>query len=493
MTSVAWAAVFCILLMSIYSIASKRQPRLPHIPFGLFITFFILLLCIQLLEGYAWSEGWLRYVAIASDIVLSWAIARFVFWFFIEFLAKIKKDEDILPKITRDSILFVTFAVLFFVVLRVRSDINLASLLTTSALLTVVIGLAAQATLSNLFSGLIIQAERPFSIGDWIQFENYEGTVIGISWKSTQILTREKILVYIPNSVLASSTFSNFSRPNRKKIAIQFIGLDYNAPPNKVIRVINSVLDEHSKVLKQPKPVVRVADFQDFSIQYEVRYWHNNYAFEPQLKCEINSLLWYALRRNNIRIPFPIRDVQHAHIERKYQAENQNRMIGEIQAMFEGVPVLSPLSQAERADLARKVHIEIFGEGELVVQEGDQGDSMYIVHSGSCEATRSSRHRSTQQVLSTFGKGDFFGEISLLTGEKRTATIQAKEDTTLIVVNKNAFSTIMNSNAEISEQIGNVVVQRQKMDETSFEESVDMSTDSQKLIRKIKLFFGVET
>ncbi|MFH2064146.1 MAG: mechanosensitive ion channel family protein [Pseudomonadota bacterium] len=486
----SWATLFCILLMSIYSIVSKRVEKVPKIPFTLFITFFVLQFAIQMLEGYEWSKAWIRYVAITSDIILSWAVARFVFWFILEFLAKIKQDEDILPKITRDLILFLTFIILFFVVLRVRSDINLASLLTTSALLTVVIGLAAQATLSNLFSGLIIQAERPFAIGDWIRFEEYEGTVIGISWKSTQILTREKILVYIPNSVLASSTFSNFSRPNRKKVAIQTIGLDYSVPPNKVINVINQVLDQNSKVLKQPKAVIRVAEFSDFSVQYEIRYWHNNYAFEPQLKGEINNQLWYALRRNHIRIPFPVRDVQHAHIERKYQKENENKVVGEIQAMFEGVPILSPLSDSERADLARKVHIETYGTGELVVQEGEEGDSMYIVLSGSCEAIRSgSRHQA--KVLSKFNKGDFFGEISLLTGEKRTASIQATEDIFLIVVNKNAFATVINSNAMISEQIGKVVVQRKMEDETNFEASIDMSTDSQKLIRKIKLFFGV--
>ncbi|RJP78338.1 MAG: hypothetical protein C4522_13115 [Desulfobacteraceae bacterium] len=490
MMGFSWATLLCILLMSLYTIASKKIEKLPRIPFALFITFFVLQFAIQILEGHEWSRPWMRYAAIASDIVLSWAVARFVFWFVIEFLAKIKNNDDVLPKITRDFILFVTFVILFFVVLRVRSDINLASLLTTSALLTVVIGLAAQATLSNLFSGLIIQAERPFAIGDWIQFEGYEGTVIGISWKSTQVLTREKILVYIPNSVLASSTFSNFSRPNRKKIASQSIGLDYSVPPNRAIKIITQVLDQNPKVLKQPKPAVRVAEFSDFSIQYEIRYWHNNYALEPQLKGEINNQLWYALQRNHIRIPFPVRDVQHAHIERKYHKENQNKMAGEIQTMFEGVPILSPLSDSERADLARKVHMEMYGAGELVVQEGEEGDSMYIVRSGSCEAILGG-HRHQAKIVSTFNKGDFFGEISLLTGEKRTATIRTIEDTTLIVVDKNAFSTLINANAMISEQIGKVVVQRKMEDEMNFEASIDMSTDSQKLIRKIKLFFGI--
>jgi small-conductance mechanosensitive channel/CRP-like cAMP-binding protein len=487
---VSWATLFCIILLILYAIASKKAEKLPNIPFALFITYFSLQFSIQILEGYEWSLEWIGHVSIAADIILSWAVARLVFWFLIEFLAKFQSDRDLLPKITRDFILFLTFAILFFVVLRVRSNINLASLLTTSAVLTVVIGLAAQATLSNLFSGLIIQAERPFTIGDWIQFEGYEGTVIGISWKSTQVLTREKVLVYIPNSVLASSTFSNFSRPNRKKIARLVIGLEYSASPNKVRRVITRVLEQNSRVLKHPKINIRLIEFSDFSIQYEIRFWHNNYAIEPQLKADINNQIWYALRRNHIRIPFPIRDVQHAHIEREYNRENQSALIAEIQQMLECVPILSPLSDPERADLARKVYIETYGEGEFIVQEGDKGDSMYIVRSGLCEATRSGR-RHQMNSLSKFEKGDFFGEISLLTGEKRTATIKTLEDTSLIVVDKNAFSTVMNANSLISEQIGNVVVDRQQKDELNFEESVVMENDSQKLIRKIKLFFGV--
>ncbi len=486
----SWVTLFCAVVMILYSIAAKKAENLPKIPFTLFITFFLLRFSIQILEGYEWSNGWIRYAGITADIILSWAVARFVFWFLIEVLARFRTKQDIIPKITRDFLLFLTFAILFFVVLRVRSDINLASLLTTSALLTVVIGLAAQATLSNLFSGLIIQAERPFSIGDWIRFEEYEGTVIGISWKSTQILTRERILVYIPNSVLASSTFSNYSRPNRKKIASLMIGLDYSVPPNKVRKVITQVLEQNSKVLNQPKANIRLIQFSDFSIQYEIRFWHNNYSFEPQLKSEINNQLWYALRRNHIRIPYPVRDIQHAHIEREFNKENQNAMKEEIQKMFESIPILSPLSDADRADLTKKVYIETYGEGEFVVQEGEEGDSMYIVLSGSCEATRSG-HRQQAMILSRFNKGEFFGEISLLTGEKRSATIQATEDTSLIVVDKNAFSTVINSNTVISEQIGKAVIERQKKDAMNFEESVEMGTDSQKLIQKIKLFFGV--
>lgn len=486
-----WVTIFYTVVMILYSIAAKKAEKLPKIPLALFITYFTLQFFIQILEGYEWSHGWIRYAGITADIILSWAVARFVFWFLIEVLAGFRKNQDIIPKITRDFILFLTFAILFFVVLRVRSDINLASLLTTSALLTVVIGLAAQATLSNLFSGLIIQAERPFSIGDWIQFEGYEGTVIGISWKSTQILTRERILVYIPNSVLASSTFRNYSRPNRKKIASLVIGLDYNVPPNKVRKVITQVLEQNSKVLKQPKVNIRLIQFSDFSIQYEIRFWHNNYSFEPQLKSEIYNQLWYALRRNHIRIPYPVRDIQHAHIEREFNKNSQNKMTEEIQKMFESIPVLSPLSQADRADLSKKVYIETYGEGEFIVQEGDEGASMYIILSGSCEATRSG-HQQQAIKLSRFYKGDFFGEISLLTGEKRSATVQATEDVSLIVVDKIAFSTVINSNATISEQIGKVVIERQKEAAINSEASVvNMETDSQKLIQKIKLFFGV--
>ncbi len=489
-SNIPWQTLIYISILLGYIFASKQIPRLPKIPLGLFICYFVLSFFKKILAAYHWSQEWLHYIDIWADIFLAWGIARVVFWVFMEILSKIKDKDDVPPKITRDFVLFITFIILFLLVLRLRSDVNLASLLTTSAVITVVIGLAVQATLNNFFSGLIIQAEQPFSIGDWLKFEDKEGRVVGISWKSTQLLTREQVLIYIPNAILASSTFSNFSRPNRKKIARIYIGLEYGVPYNKVKQVITEVVEQHPRVLKQPRVNVRLVEYGDFAITYEIRVWHTSYAYEPQLKADINQQLWYALRRNNIRIPFPIRDVFHGHIEREHRNDKSNALKSEAKKMIEQVPVLSPLSDDELSELSRNVTIERYGTGELIVREGEDGDSMYIIQSGVCEAMKT--HESGRiEFLSTMQPGDFFGEISLLTGEKRTASIKAVQDTSVIVIKKTVFSKIMIANPVISEQIGSVVLERQQKKGVPLENFEDIHQNPARFIQTIKMFFGV--
>lgn len=488
--TIPWMSLIYICLMFGYIAASQRIEKLPKIPLGLLALYLVLVFFETILAQYGWSKDWIGYINTSAAIVLSWGTARVVFYFFMAALSKFKDEKDVPPKITQDFILFITFVILFLLVLRAKSDINLASLATTSAALTVVIGLAVQATLNNFFSGLIIQAEQPFAIGDWIKFEDKEGRVVGISWKSTQLLTREHILVYIPNSTLASSTFVNYSRPTRKKIARIFIGLEYDVPYNKVKRVITEVTDQHPKILKHPKVNVRLVEYGDFAITYEIRVWHKSYAYEPQLKADIYQQLWYALRRNGIRIPFPIRDVFHGHVERKHKARQMLSLKAQAREMMENVPILSPLSPDELSELSRKVSIELYGTGELIVQEGEKGDSMYIIRSGTCEATRT-QSTGRQALLNTMTTGDFFGEISLLTGENRTATIRATADTSVIVIKKKVFSKIMIANPVISEEIAQVVLRRQEKKGVAIGSSDDLENSSKKFIETIKQFFGV--
>lgn len=481
--------LYITLLLS-YMVLSRYIPKLPKIPFGLFVGYFVLLFFAKIFKGYTWSIEWPDYLYIASDVLLSWGIARVVFWLMLEILIKLKGKDKAPPKITMDFILFVTFVVLFLLVLRIRSDINLASLLTTSAVITVMLGLAAQATLSNFFSGLIIQVERPFDIGDWIEFEGKEGRIVGISWKSTQLLTREQVLIYIPNSILAASTFSNFSKPTKQKIARIYIGLEYDAPYNKVKQVITEVTDQHPRILKRPPVIIRLIEFGDFAITYEIRVWHNSYAYEPQLQADIYQQLWYALRRNNIRIPFPIRDVQHHHIVQKQKEKQMVSLQTEIQGIMKQVPILATLSDANLEKLASMVEVEMFGAGELIVQEGEKGDSMYIIRSGSCDVMQKGAD-GRLMLLTTMIAGEFFGEISLLTGSKRTATIKTNEDTSLIFINKTVFSKIMRDDPIISEQIAQAVVERQERKGVDMDNLEEIGTKSKKFLAKVKLFLGL--
>ena len=488
-----WQLAVAIVILGGYAIAANHSKKIPVIPVGLLIAYLVFQLMAKIMEGMARAADWETWIKVAADVLLSWAIARLSFFFAIEMPIKLRRGKE-MPSITRDLILIFSFAILSLIVLRMRSDINLASLITTSAVLTVVIGFAAQTTLSSLISGLILQIERPFSIGDWIEYEKYTGRVVGINWKSTRLLTREQVLVYIPNSQITNSSFMNYTRTNRAMIARLLIGLEYGAPPNVVRRVILEVVDAHSRILKAPLPEVRLLEFGDFAITYEIRFWHNSYALEPRIKAEINNQLWYALRRHGINIPFPIRDVQFKHIEKRQQAKSQapEKRRSDIQCLFAQVSVLSALCEEEQIQLAQRATTADYGEGEYIVRQGEPGDSLYIIQKGSCDVFIKA-HGGREKKVAHIEAGDFFGEMSLLTGEVRNATVRAAEDTSVVAIDKLAFSTIITANPSISVQLGEVLTKRQKELAAVAGSLTTENPSSRHMINRIKAFFGIES
>jgi small-conductance mechanosensitive channel len=488
--SISWLSILAIVLLCLYHLASKRSSKLPELPLTLFVVYFSFRFLSRLTQFFISTTDWDTWLTVTESILLAWAVARLVFAAAIEIPLRIRGKKSI-PRITRDFILLMCYAILVFVVLRLKSNINLISLVTTSAALTVVLGFAAQSLLSNFFFGLVLQIERPFDIGDWIQVGDFTGIVTGINWKSTKLLTRDKILINIPNAEITGRIFLNYSKPDRKVRSTISVGIDYDTPPDQVKKVILDVLQRHPKVLKHPVPDILLTGFGDSAIQYEVRFWHENFSNEPKIKSDIGILIWYALRRNDITIPFPIRTVHHAHEERIHHTTVREHRCNDMVRMFERVPVLSPLSPEERTLLARQVKIEPFGDGEKIVRQQEAGDSLYIITRGRCEVLLESPGQQLRQVA-VLQKGDFFGEMSLLTGEPRTATVRALQDTEVIKIQKDVFSEIISANSGISEYLGQVLAERQQqLARQKGDQNALAAATPGGFIQKIKSFFGV--
>lgn len=488
--AISWMSLVAIAVLVAYIVASKRSQKLPELPLSLLVVYFGIRFFSRPTRSLMASEDWNVWLTVTESIILAWAIARLAFAGAVEIPLKIRGKKPV-PRITRDFVLFLCYAILVFIVLRLQSNINLVSLVTTSAALTVVLGIAAQSMLSNFFFGLVLQIERPFDIGDWIQVGETIGMVTSINWKSTKLVTRDKVLVYIPNSEITSRVFLNYSKPDRKVRSRISIGLDYDVPPDRVKKTILDVLQHHPKILKHPGPDVMLTAFGDSAISYEIRFWHENFSNEIKIKSEINSLIWYALKRHNIAIPFPIRNIHYAHEDRAFVAATREQRSSELIRMFDKVPILSPLSSEEREKLARQIDIEPFGEGEIIVRQHEDGDSLYLIARGACEVLVEGPSREMKQVA-VLKKGDFFGEMSLLTGEPRTATVRAMADTEVIMIQKEVFSEILSANSGISEYLGQVLAERQQQ---LSRQAGDIRTadvvSSGGFIQKIKSFFGI--
>jgi len=487
-----WLSAAAIGGLIAYRFVSAITHRIPRLPLGLLILYFVLRLTAAVWRMTGMFPDFTKWLDLSAVLVLSWAIARLAFVFFVE-LPLFLRNKPALPQITRDFILLLCYAILSMILLRSHGDLDLISLITTSAVLTAIVGLGAQPTLHSLFSGISLQWEKPFEIGDWIKAGEYEGKVIAISWQSTRILTRDNATVYIPNEDVLKGKSMNYSKPEPGFISKVHIGLEYGVPPNRIRDVLLDVVRSHPQVLAIPPPEVRLIGFGDFAINYELRFLCDDFSAAERIKAEINNQVWYALKRNQINIPFPIRDVSFAHLERARQA----KLAAENQTVIEGhlarVPIMAALSADERTLIASRVRVLPFGAGETVVREGEPGDSMYITYAGTCEVLREDKdNRGSRSRVALIQKGDFFGEMSLLTGEKRTATVRAVEDSLLILIDKALFAELMSSKPEIVSILADALAKRQEQLQAHVGHSGHELSAVHSLTDRIKAFFNIQ-
>jgi CRP-like cAMP-binding protein len=328
-------------------------------------------------------------------------------------------------------------------------------LLASSAFIGVVLAFALQETLGNIFSGLTLQVGKPFVPGDWVRTNNFVGRVQGISWRSTAVVTRANERLVVPNSSIAKDVVVNYSNGIvADEIAI---GLSYDAPPNYVREVIAETLRGVPGVLQSPSPDIYTWDYADYSIRYRVRYWMQDYAAAEHVHDTVSTALWYALRRKSIEIPYPIRSLRN---EREPAIRTGDEEFErEITSELRQVDFLGELRDEELQLLLPGVTVLKFGAGETVVREGDTGDSLYIIRSGEVEVA--ARANGAQEVLiRKLRRPAFFGEMALMTGEPRTATIRAHTDAELLELSREGFVELFKLHPETAARMGEIIALR---------------------------------
>lgn len=400
------------------------------------------------------------------------------------------------PAAFKNIITALVLVIVLLILLKEILDINVTSLIATTTVLTATIGLAFQSTLANMLAGLTIHLEKPLKQGDWISAGGHEGRVLDITLRSTRIMTLEQNEVYIPNSKVLSEAVVNYSLPDATLVRKLAIGVAYSLPPNKVIDVILNVLAAVPGVAPSPAPVVRITSYGDYSVHYEIRYPLADFGTSVETDAEIMKLLWYHFKRNGIQIPFPVREVTLRQVTPESTQAEEQRKAQDIRVLMEQVEILSPLSEAELSKLVERVSVVSYAAGEMPVKQGDAGDSFYIIKTGKVNVIVE-KATGESAVVATLGPGNFFGEMSLLTGAVRTASIQVKDDAEFIVIDKERFRATLAQNPSMVESLSNILSQRQagldagreRLDAASLERR--KKDVSGRMLSKIRDFFGL--
>ena len=392
------------------------------------------------------------------------------------------------PALLRQLVALLVFGLLLAVVSQVILSANLTLLLTSSAIITAVIGLALQETLGNLFSGLALALERTVQVGDLVRSGDTIGLVEQLSWRAIKVRTMEGSSILVPNSLASRDRLEVFRRPGPPIARNLRVGLEYETPPARARAALEGALRDVPGVAAHPAPVAYTAKFGDSAVIYELRYWLEDYARYPDVDSRVHERVWYRLSRENLKIAYPvIRQHQYA-----AGALTQAPATGPVPEVIAGSDLLAPLSAAERERLAEGARSHRFTDGEVIVREGDVTSSMFLVANGRVAVSARGTTGSSQK-LAILEVGGAFGEISLLTGEPRMATVRALTEATLVEIDKATLAPILEANPSLVEKLDAIILERRRhkadrlvsiRDESSAEEPTSLRG-------RIARFFGL--
>jgi small-conductance mechanosensitive channel/CRP-like cAMP-binding protein len=394
------------------------------------------------------------------------------------------------PRILRDLMQGIAYLGTALIVLT-RSAIDVTQLFTASVLTTAVIGLALQETLGNLMAGLTLQIERDLEIGDWISLDDkIAGQIREVRWRATTIVTKNGDLTLIPNTAITRGMIVNYSRPTTAHRQWIRLRVHFRHPPGRVRDVVLEAVRALPFVRKDPPPDCILREFRDDASEYNVRYWMDDIRGDDTMDSAVRSAVWYALHRAGMEIPFPSRNVNVSEMnDERARRKDDEEYARRIDALSR-VDLFRALD-AQRIDrLSRQMKMVIFGPAETILRQGEPGDSLYVLRTGTV-TVRMGAGEAVRDVR-TMAAGQFFGEMSLMTGAPRSATVVAASDVECYVVDKESLQAILQESPELAGTIGDVLARHQLADQEQAQITAPTPAQTNQLLARIAQFFGLK-
>jgi CRP-like cAMP-binding protein len=304
--------------------------------------------------------------------------------------------------------------------------------------------------------------QRPFEVGDWIQFDDkreHIGKVREINWRATTTVTLDDVEVIIPNSKLADLPLTNFTKPQRWSRRSIYFTCPYAVPPKRVQNIVVAAIRGSWGVLDTPAPSVVTNAFTERGVEYWLRFFTIEFDKRDGVDGEVRDRVWYGLNRAGIAMPIAVHDVRLRQVSRESDAEAAGQEAQSRERLLRAVPLFAGLPADALVHLALASRQTAFMANEAIIRQGDAGSELFVVQAG--EVSVSVRGNSGQDAeLQRLGPGAFFGEMSLLAGDRRAATVRATTDCELLVIDKPALAAVFEGAPELVEVVSNIVASR---------------------------------
>lgn len=393
-------------------------------------------------------------------IVIGWVLLRLTA--LVLFRVLLRPLLGSTPRIVEDLVVAVLFVGWGLVWLR-WAGVDLGSLVTTSAIITAVLAFAMQDTLGNILGGVVLQLDDSIRVGDWVKFDTVEGQVVEIRWRHTAVETRDRETVMIPNSWLMKNRFNvvgSRQLPEQGWRRWVWFNIEPGQPVGHVVSVLERAVREANirNVAREPAPDAILVEVRPGYARYALRFWVIDPRPVEPTSSAVQAHALAALARQGIQLGIPQEERLIFKDNETRRAANRNEELKRRRAALAGTPLFQLLTEAERDELAENLVRAPFVSGDTLMRQGTVAHWLYLIVAGEVEVWV--EQAEGRQHVSDLGPGEIFGEMGLLTGEPRRATVIAKSDVECYRLDKPGFERVLLARPDIAAEMSQVLARR---------------------------------
>ncbi|MBV8508307.1 MAG: mechanosensitive ion channel family protein [Alphaproteobacteria bacterium] len=400
------------------------------------------------------------------------AILKIAWWFWAAwFLVSVLRAFVVFQrspreaKLLQDLLAGLIYLAAVFATVTYVFDLPIRGLLATSGVVAIVLGLALQSTLGDVFSGIVLNFSRPYRPGDWISIEGgTDGRVIELNWRATYILTARRDLAILPNSTIAKSKIVNVSSPSGLHGTTITVQVDARTPPSRCSEILDHAIRNSRLIVGTPPPTITIKTMNATCTEFEIAFFVEELASTVKAQNELFDFIYRHLAAADISLAVP---------------QNGRKGRTGVERLLELVEIFATFEPEERAAIAAKLKQRSYDEGETLIEPGIVLQSLFIIGSGVVSFTREGIEG--EMELLRLGPGDHFGEIGMLTGAGAIAKLSALTPTTIYELAKADLTPILEARPRVSQELCRALARRQAAGQLSASPQLDESVPKHRL------------
>ena len=407
---------------------------------------------------------------------LAWAVIGFVRLYLV--LAGRPREA----RLVQDVFVGVVYLGTALSILAFVFGVPIGTLVATSGVIAIILGLALQNTLSDVFSGIALSLGRPYALGDWILLsDGTEGRVVETTWRSTHVLTAASNVVVLPNSVLAKLGLTNISRPDEMHLLTLIVRVAPTRMPSIVVDVMRSVLLSCNSIVKEPPPIVALKGLDATALEIELQFRVANPAQRTPARNEVLDLVYRHCKSAGLLLAMPPGSAV-AMLDVPTEETAQPPRVTPLE-LIEAIPIFTALTGEEKRALAEATAVRNFRKGEVIVRAGELLTTLMMVRAGVIAM------RNEKEDLGRLAPGDFFGETGLLAGMGEACTLEALTRVTVYAIDQQAFAPLLINRPAMAEDLALSLSRRAQQVQTGAAQGPRQERRVRAFLRAIQTIF----